>query len=67
MEKSDIDKIELKYLEFEDYLEIKDVMKSAYSSLPDPYYVKKQGFQLFFSVKTNIFTFSPCNQPLSRG
>jgi predicted amidohydrolase/GNAT superfamily N-acetyltransferase len=38
MEKSDIDKIELKYLEFEDYLEIKDVMKSAYSSLPDPYW-----------------------------
>jgi|GEM_PF-6517659 hypothetical protein len=34
---------------------------------PEPYYVKKQGFQLFFSVKTNIFTFSPCNQPLSRG
>ncbi len=38
MKKSEIDKIELQYLRFEDYLEIKDVMISAYSSLPEPYW-----------------------------
>ncbi|WP_228237396.1 carbon-nitrogen hydrolase family protein [Allomuricauda sp. M10] len=38
MELSDIDNIELLYLQFEDYLEIKDVMVSAYSSMPGAYW-----------------------------
>lgn len=38
MELQDIDKIELSYLQFEDYLDLKDVMISAYSSMPDSYW-----------------------------
>src|SRR5210317_719878 len=38
MKLSDIDKVELLYLQIEDYLEIKDVMQSAYSSMPDAYW-----------------------------
>ncbi|WP_340063103.1 bifunctional GNAT family N-acetyltransferase/carbon-nitrogen hydrolase family protein [Ascidiimonas aurantiaca] len=38
MKISDIDKIELSYLQFEDYLEIKDVMVSAYTSMPNSYW-----------------------------
>ena len=38
MEISDIDKIELQYLNFHDYLEIKDVMQAAYSSMPNAYW-----------------------------
>ncbi|WMI68140.1 carbon-nitrogen hydrolase family protein [Mangrovimonas sp. YM274] len=38
MELSDIEKIELLYLQMEDYLEIKDVMQSAYTSMPDIYW-----------------------------
>ncbi len=38
MKLSEIDKVELEYLQFEDYLEIKDVMRLAYSSMPDAYW-----------------------------
>ena len=38
MKISDIDKIELLYLQFEDYLDIKDVMVSAYTSMPEAYW-----------------------------
>jgi predicted amidohydrolase/ribosomal protein S18 acetylase RimI-like enzyme len=38
MKLSEIDKVELQYLQFEDYLEIKDVMISAYTSMPDAYW-----------------------------
>lgn len=38
MKTNKIDKIELKYLQFEDYLEIKDVMVSAYTSMPEAYW-----------------------------
>ena len=38
MKLSEIEKIELQYLKFEDYLEIKDVMVSAYSSMPEAYW-----------------------------
>lgn len=38
MKLSDIDKIELKYLQFDDYLEIKEVMVSAYASMPNSYW-----------------------------
>ena len=38
MKNNEIDKIELLYLQMEDYLEIKDVMQSAYSSMPDAYW-----------------------------
>ncbi len=38
MKLSEIDKVELQYLKFEDYLEIKDVMVSAYSTMPDSYW-----------------------------
>lgn len=38
MELKDIDKVELEYLKFDDYLEIKDVMVSAYTSMPDSYW-----------------------------
>ncbi|NDV42783.1 carbon-nitrogen hydrolase family protein [Flagellimonas sediminis] len=38
MELSDIDNIELQYLQFGDYLEIKDVMVSAYSNMPGAYW-----------------------------
>lgn len=38
MKLSDIDKVELMYLQMEDYLEIKDVMRSVYASIPDPYW-----------------------------
>lgn len=38
MELSDIDKIELAYLQFEDYLDLKEVMVSAYSSMPNSYW-----------------------------
>lgn len=38
MELGEIDNIELQYLQFDDYLEIKDVMQSAYSSMPDSYW-----------------------------
>ncbi|WP_340076319.1 bifunctional GNAT family N-acetyltransferase/carbon-nitrogen hydrolase family protein [Leptobacterium sp. I13] len=38
MKHSEIDKIELQHLQFEDYKEIKGVMVSAYSSMPDAYW-----------------------------
>ncbi|MFC4220263.1 carbon-nitrogen hydrolase family protein [Flagellimonas marina] len=38
MKLSEIDTIELQYLQFEDYLEIKDVMVSAYSSMPEAFW-----------------------------
>ncbi len=38
MKLSDIDKIELQYFQFEDYLELKDVMVSAYTSMPEAYW-----------------------------
>jgi len=38
MELSDIDKIELAYLQFEDYLDLKEVMVSAYTSMPNSYW-----------------------------
>jgi predicted amidohydrolase/GNAT superfamily N-acetyltransferase len=42
MELSEIDKVELEYLKFDDYLEIKDVMVSAYTSMPDAYWRENQ-------------------------
>ena len=42
MKLSQIDKVELKYLEFEDYLELKDVMVASYSSMPDAYWKEHQ-------------------------
>lgn len=38
MKLSDIDKIELAYLQFEDYLDLKEVMVSAYTSMPNSYW-----------------------------
>lgn len=38
MELNDIDKIELVYLKLDDYLEIKEVMRSAYTSMPNSYW-----------------------------
>lgn len=38
MDTNKIDKIELEYLKFEDYLDIKDVMVSAYITMPDVYW-----------------------------
>lgn len=38
MKLSEIDKVELLYLQIEDYLQIKDVMKSAYASMPEDYW-----------------------------
>ena len=38
MKLSEIDKVELLYLQIEDYLEIKDAMQSAYSSMPEAYW-----------------------------
>jgi predicted amidohydrolase len=38
MKLSEIDKVELLYLQLADYLEIKNIMESAYVSLPDPYW-----------------------------
>ncbi|MFD2098626.1 carbon-nitrogen hydrolase family protein [Flagellimonas iocasae] len=38
MKISEIDTIELQYLQFEDYLEIKDVMVSAYASMPEAFW-----------------------------
>ena len=38
MKLSEIDKVELLYLQIEDYWEIKDVMQSAYASMPDAYW-----------------------------
>lgn len=38
MEISDIDKIELQFLQFKDYEEIKDVMVLAYTSMPESYW-----------------------------
>lgn len=37
MKHNEIDKVELLYLQVEDYLEIKDVMQSAYISMPEVY------------------------------
>ncbi|NLR93825.1 carbon-nitrogen hydrolase family protein [Flammeovirga agarivorans] len=42
MDLKSIDKIELEYLKFDDYMEIKDVMVSAYSSMPDSYWKEEQ-------------------------
>ncbi|MFT7114414.1 MAG: putative amidohydrolase/GNAT superfamily N-acetyltransferase [Candidatus Azotimanducaceae bacterium] len=42
MEISDIDKIELLYLQFEDYLALKEAMVSAYNTLPDAYWKEEQ-------------------------
>lgn len=42
MKLSEIDKIDLQYFQFRDYLELKDVMVSAYSSLPDAYWEEHQ-------------------------
>lgn len=41
MKLSDIDKIELAYLQFDDYLELKEAMVSAYTSMPDSYWQAK--------------------------
>lgn len=38
MELKDIDKVELKYLQLSDYLEIKDAMQLAYTSMPEAYW-----------------------------
>lgn len=38
MELNNIDKVELMYLQFEDYLELKEAMVSAYTSMPDAYW-----------------------------
>ncbi len=38
MNPNEIEKIELQYLQFEDYLALKDVMVTAYSSMPDAYW-----------------------------
>jgi predicted amidohydrolase/GNAT superfamily N-acetyltransferase len=38
MKLKEIDKIELLYLQMEDYMEIKDVMQSAYTSMPESYW-----------------------------
>lgn len=38
MKLSDIDKIELEYLQLNDYMEIKDVMQSAYATMPEAYW-----------------------------
>lgn len=38
MELNEIDKIELQFLQLKDYQEIKDVMVSAYASMPDAYW-----------------------------
>ena len=42
MKISEIDKIELKFLDFDDYLEIKEVMVSAYSTMADNYWEERQ-------------------------
>ncbi|MEQ8908934.1 MAG: bifunctional GNAT family N-acetyltransferase/carbon-nitrogen hydrolase family protein [Vicingaceae bacterium] len=42
MKLSEIDKVELMYLQIEDYLEIKDVMQSVYSSISDAYWEEAQ-------------------------
>lgn len=41
MKNSEIDKVELVYLQMSDYLELKDVMQSAYSTMPDQYWREK--------------------------
>jgi predicted amidohydrolase/GNAT superfamily N-acetyltransferase len=38
MELKDIDKVELKYLQISDYLQIKDAMQLAYASMPEAYW-----------------------------
>ncbi|RME40546.1 MAG: GNAT family N-acetyltransferase [Deltaproteobacteria bacterium] len=38
MKISDIDKVELVYLQFEDYPELKKIMEAAYASMPDSYW-----------------------------
>lgn len=42
MQLSEIDKVELIFLQLKDYLEIKEVMVSAYSSMPNSFWTKKQ-------------------------
>jgi len=42
MQLSEIDKIELIFLQFHNYLEIKDVMVSAYATLPNTYWEEHQ-------------------------
>ncbi|PID95662.1 MAG: carbon-nitrogen hydrolase [Bacteroidetes bacterium] len=42
MEISDIDKVELRYLQFEDYLELKEAMMLAYADMEDNYWEKDQ-------------------------
>lgn len=42
MEIGDIDKIELKYLELQDYRELKEAMLSAYASMPEAYWKENQ-------------------------
>lgn len=46
MKLSEIDKIELLYLQMEDYMEIKDVMQSAYTSMPEVYWKENHIFKL---------------------
>lgn len=41
MKLSDIDKVELVFLQIQDYLEIKEVMQSAYTSMPDALWQEK--------------------------
>ena len=38
MKISEIDNIDLQYLRFEDYLEIKEAMQEVYASMPDSYW-----------------------------
>jgi len=40
MEIRDIGKVELMYLQFDDYLELKDAMVAAYASMPDAYWTE---------------------------
>lgn len=47
MKISEIDKVELMYLQIEDYLEIKNVMQTAYTSMPDNYWKENHITTLF--------------------
>ncbi|MEZ4938207.1 MAG: bifunctional GNAT family N-acetyltransferase/carbon-nitrogen hydrolase family protein [Crocinitomicaceae bacterium] len=42
MKLSEIDKVELEYMQLDNYLEIKDVMVAAYSTMPDAYWKEDQ-------------------------
>lgn len=46
MKLSEIDKVELLYLQIEDYLEIKSAMQSAYSNMSEDYWLEEQIYSL---------------------